>query len=480
VDIYFFNGAPLRGTEMRVAPQNALYRNDGGFRFTDVTDEARVGDVGYGLGVAVGDYDNDGAPDLYLNNHGPNVLYQNNGDGTFRNVTEQAGVGNGDKVGAGANFLDADGDGDLDLFVSNYLQFSYETNVSASQEGHPVYAGPRNYPPLPDVLYRNNGDGTFTDVSTASGIAAHPGWGMGTICGDYDNDGDTDIFVANDASGNFLFKNDGQGKFEEVGLFTGASYDLHGQEMGSMGVDCGDYNHDGRLDFFVTSYQNQLPTLYRNTGHGFLEDVTLLARAGTSTRPFVTWGTGFIDFNNDGNRDLLIACGHLQDNIDDFDDTTSYRTRNVLLLNTGDGKFSDVSQQSGDGLRVKYSSRGAAFDDLDNDGDVDAVILNSRQAPTILRNDSPVSNHWLQIRLRGTQSNRDGVGARVTVTAGNLRQVDEVHSGRGYQSHYGTRLYFGLGNHDRVDRIEVRWIGGPAVVWENLEADRLQTIWQQR
>ncbi len=476
IDIYFLNGAPLKGTKAKKVPVNALYRNEGNWKFTDVTEQSGLGDAGYGLGVAVGDYDNDADPDVYLNNYGPNVLYRNNGDGTFTDVTQQAGVDNGFQVGAGTCFLDMDKDGDLDLYVSNYLKFSYEQHVTSMADGYRTYANPKNYPPLPDTLYRNNGDGTFTDVSQASGVGNHAGWGMGITCADYDNDGDTDVFVGNDVAENFLFQNDGRGHFEEVGLATGAAYKVDGSPSASMGVDCGDYDNDGWLDFFVTSYQQELAVLYRNLGDGVFEDVTMTTGAGAGTLPNVTWGNSFVDFDNDGDRDIFIACGHLQDNVDHYDDVTSYHQRNILLMNTGDGKFTDVSDESGDGMKVKLSSRGAGFDDLDNDGDIDVVILNSRREPTILRNDSPSKGHWLQVRLRGVKTNRDGVGAHVTVTAGDLTLLDEVHSGRGYQSHYGTRLHFGLGNRTSVDRIEVRWIGGGVDVVQNVAVDQLLTI----
>jgi hypothetical protein len=476
IDIYFLNGAPLPGAQAREPPRNALYRNEGGWKFRDVTAQAGIGDTGYGLGVAAGDYDGDGDLDLYLNNFGPNVLYRNNGDGTFTDVTKAAGVGNGDKVGAGACFLDMDADGDLDLFAANYLEFSFAKHVETTTNGIPVYANPRFYPPVPDTLFRNEGNGTFTDVSKESGIGAHSSWGMGTVCADFDDDGDTDIFVANDVSANFLFQNDGSGKFEDVGLLAGVAFDLQGDEQGSMGADCGDYDNDGRLDLYVTSYQGQLATLYRNLGGGLLEDVTFRTRAGDGTLPNVTWGTGFVDFDDDGFKDIFVACGHLQDNVELFDDTTSYLEKNILLRNTGNGKFVNVSDTSGDGLQVKLSSRGAAFDDLDNDGDIDVVILNSRREPTILRNESPRGSHWLQVELRGARANRFGVGARVKVAAGDVTLVDEVHSGRGYQSHHGMRLHFGLGKRDRVDRIEVRWLGGGTDVLEDVPADRLVTI----
>ena len=473
VDVYFLNGAPLEGAEFDVAPTNALYRNDGGFRFTDVTAQAGVGDTGYGLGVAVGDYDNDGAADLYLNNYGPNVFYRNNGDGTFSDVTERTGTAGGsDQVGAGACFLDADKDGDLDLYVSNYLEFSYQTHVHNVWLGFHVYPGPDHYLPVPDVFYRNNGDGTFSDASVQSGIAAHKGRGMGTICADYDNDGDTDVFVANDSTPNFLFQNDGTGKFEQVGLMAGMAYDSYGSLHGSMGVDAADYDNDGLLDLYQTSYQDQLATLYRNLGGGLFQDVTLSTGAGRGTLQHVTWGNGLVDFDNDGDRDIFVACGHLYDNVDCFSDTTSYRACNVLLMNTGAGKFVDVSRQAGGGMSPKLSSRGAAFDDLDNDGDLDAVILNSRGAPTVLRNDAPVDNHWVQLRLQGTTTNRDGVGARVTVQSDDLTQIDEVHSGRSYQSHFGTRLHFGLGHGTHIERVEVRWIGGGVDVFSKVQADQ--------
>jgi len=476
VDIYFLNGAPLKGTKYDKAPTNELYRNEGGWRFTNVTDQAGVGDTGFGLGVAVGDYDNDGDLDIYVNNYGPNVLYRNNGDGTFTNVTSQAGVANGHKVGAAAHFLDMDKDGDLDLFVANYLDFTYENHMIRTSKGIPKYAGPMDFPPMPNNLFRNNGDGTFTDVSEESGVGEHKGWGMGGVCADYDNDGDTDVYIANDVYANFMFQNDGTGKFEEIGLIVGLAYDLHGDDQGSMGVDCADYDNDGLLDFYQTSYAEELTALYRNLGDGTFEDVTMITGAGTNTLEYVTWGNSMVDFDNDGDRDIFVACGHLQDNIELYDNSTTSSSPNILLMNTGNGKFVDVSDQGGNGMKVKLRSRAAGFDDLDNDGDVDVVILNSRREPTILRNDSPAQNHWLQVRLKGVKTNRDGIGARVKVVSGDLTLIDEVHSGRGYQSHYGMRLHFGLGNHDKIDRIEIRWIGGGVDIIENIRADQLVTV----
>lgn len=476
IDIYFLNGAPLGGARMDPPPRNYLYRNEGDWKFTDVTDEAGVGDTGYGLGICVGDYDNDGDQDIYLNNFGPNILYRNNGDGTFTNVTLAAGVGNGDKVGAGACFLDMDNDGDLDLYVGNYVDFTTDKNRSRIVNGHPAYVGPMIYGGVPDTLYRNNGDTTFTDISTESGIAAHKGTSMGVICSDYDGDGDIDIVIGNDAMANFVMQNDGKGRFKEIGLLTGLAYDLHGIGLGTMGVECGDYDNDGQVDIYMTSYQKQWTTLYRNLGKGVFEDVTYATGAGTGTLPQVTWGTGLVDFNNDGHRDIFIACGHLQDTVDLWDDSTSYEARNLLLANTGSGKFKDVSEQAGNGLAVKLSSRGAAFDDLDNDGDIDCVILNSRSGPTLLKNESSGGHHWFQIRLRGIRSNRNGIGARIKVFAGDLTLVGEVYSGRGYQSHYGMYPHFGLGQRTQVDRIEVRWLDGGVDILQNVNPDQVLEI----
>lgn len=473
VDIYFPNGAPLKGTHLDTVPRHALYRNDGDFHFTEVTEKASLGNTGYGLGVTVGDYNNDGYGDLYINNYGPNILYRNNGDGTFTDVTIESGTDNGHQVGAGANFLDVDKDGDLDLFVANYLEFSYEAVGPATRRGVPVYPAPELFSAVPSALFRNNGDGTFTDVSRDSGIAAELGRGMGTVCADYDQDGDTDIFVANDSTRNFLFQNDGAGKFTEIGLLAGIAYERTGKAQGNMGVACADYNNDGWLDFFVTTYQRQLATLYRNGADRLFDDVTRISGAGSGTFQQVKWGTDLVDFDSDGDRDIFVACGHVMDNVEQYDNSTSYWAPNTLLMNGGGGKFIDVSAQAGDGMLVKLSSRGAGFDDLDGDGDVDVVILNSRQQPTVLRNDSRRDNHWLQLQLRGAGTNRDAVGTRVHVVTGKLVQIDEVHSGRGYQSHYGSKLYFGLGQRSRIDQIEIHWLGGTSEIFHDIPADQV-------
>lgn len=477
IDILFLNGTLLPGaTNIAPAPRNALYRNEGNWKFKDVTTQAGLTTPGYQLGVCVGDYDNDGHPDIYLNNFGPNVLYRNNGDGTFRDVTQQAGVQVGNHVGAGACFLDIDKDGDLDLFVANYVGFTFETHKTSIMNGFPAYVGPLNYPPTANLLFRNNGNGTFTDISQEAGIAGLLGSGMGVIAADLDNDGDLDIVVGNDLRPNFVLLNDGTGKFKEVGATLGLAYDSFGNVQGTMGVECADWNNDGWLDIFLTPYQRQLATLYQNQKGAYFDEVARQTGAATGTLPQVKWGTGLIDFDNDGHRDIFIACGHLIDLVDQFDSTTSYKARNLLLRNTGTGKFVNASDQSGDGLLPKFSSRGAAFDDLDNDGDIDVVIQNARSEPTVLRNDSPKGNHWLQLDLKGTKSNRMAIGARVTVTTAGTTQIDEVHSGRSYQSDFGKRLHFGLRSHRKIDKVQVRWPQGSTEDFLNLEADRLITI----
>ena len=497
VDIYFLNGAPLPETNAVAAevrkrteqsepsstssrrappPRNSLWRNDGHWKFTDVTERSSLGDTGYSLGVATADYDNDGDLDVYISNFGPNKLYRNNGDGTFTDVTPKAGVADGDaKIGAGVAFFDMDNDGDLDLFAAHYVDFTYQNHRAVRFNGHPAYAGPLDYKPTAFSLFRNNGDGTFTDVSAESGIGKHHGAGMGVVCLDVEGDGDTDIFVGNDKSGNSLFINDGKGHFKETAGLAGVAFDAAGRAQGSMGVECADLDNDGLLDLLVTTYQQEPTTLFKNIGHGLFEDVTRSSRIGDGSLRYVKWGTGVVDLDNDGHRDVFIACGHLHDNVHLFDNTTLYECPSIVLRNIGGGKFINVSEKAGDGPAVKRSARGAAFDDLDNDGDIDVVVLNSRREPTILRNDSPAA-HWLGVQLIGTRSNRDGIGARVKLVAGDFTSVDEVHSGRSYQSDFGRRLHFGLGNRAKVDRVEIQWPSGQKDVIEAPLADQLLTL----
>jgi enediyne biosynthesis protein E4 len=459
IDIFFTNGSPFRDAVKPIPLRHALYRNLGDLKFEDVTEAAGLDFGGYGLGAVVADYDNDNDQDLFITTFGRSVLFRNNGDKTFTDVTQKAGVAGSYPVGAGACFVDVDRDGNLDLFVATYVDFNYENHVPVLVKGQYLMAGPQYYNKLPDVLYRNRGDGTFEDISVSSGIGGTLGPGMGVVAADFDDDGDSDIFVAQDGSPNLLYQNDGTGKFEEVGLLSGVASNFEGKINGSMGVDCADMDGDGLLDLFVTNYQSEMPVLYRNLGGGLFEDATRKAQIPSSLFPHVNWGTGFIDFDNDGHRDIFIANGHF-DRVELMDDRTSLKVPNFLLRNLGRGKFVEISKKSGNGMAVVESSRGAGFDDLDNDGDIDVVIQNSNAAPTILRNDSSGKNHWLEISLTGSTSNRDAVGARVRVVAGNQNWVDEVHSGRGYQSHFGSRLHFGLGNLDQVDQIEVRWPNG--------------------
>ncbi|QDV25447.1 CRTAC1 family protein [Aureliella helgolandensis] len=458
IDIYFLNGSRLKGTPAGPDLHNALYRNLGDGTFEDVTEEAGVGDVGYGLGAAAADYDGDGWLDLYINNFGKNVLYRNNGNKTFSNMTESAGVGNGAKVGAGVAFFDMDGDEDLDLYVANYVNFAYENHVPILINGKRFQAGPQYYQAVPDTLFRNEGDGTFSDWTQQSGIGRVATPSMGVVCFDSDSDGDIDVFVANDGQPNCLFMNDGSGVFEEMGLLFGVARDFNGKANSSMGVDVGDYDGDGLFDLMTTSYQAEMPVLYHNLGDGLFEDATNAARITSELFAHVNWGTGLVDFDNDGDQDLFIACGHF-DRIEDIDDRTSRATQNYLLENVG-GSFIDVSGEAGAGMAVVESSRGAAFEDFDNDGDVDVLVLNSATKPTLLRNDTPHQNHWIEIELQQAGMNRMGVGSIVKLEIEGSVQSRTVVSGRGYQSHFGDRLHFGLAGHSQPVEVRVHWPNG--------------------
>lgn len=472
IDIFFCDGAPLKGSkESPDQLHHRLYRNLGNWKFQDVTEESGLKRTGYGLGAVVADYDNDGDPDLFVSQFGKNLLFRNNGNKTFTDVTLSAGVDGRYEVGAGACFLDGDNDGFLDLFVASYVEFTSENHVPVFSKGQYLMAGPQYYEKNPDHYYRNRGDGTFEDQSQRSGVGSVLGPGMGVVAADLDDDGDTDIFVAQDGSPNLLYVNDGTGRFEESGLLSGVASNYEGKINGSMGVDCADFDGDGKLDLFLTNYQSEMPVLYRNLGGGIFEDATRRAQIPPSLYPHVNWGTGFIDFDNDSFLDIFIANGHF-DRVELMDDRTSLKLPNTLLRNNGQGRFVDVSRESGNGMEIVESSRAAGFDDLDNDGDVDVVILNSNAPPTVLRNDTPRKNHWLQISLRGKECNRDAVGARVSVKVGGKTQVSEVHSGRGYQSHYGSRLQFGLGKWEEVDEVSVQWPGGARETFGVKKADQ--------
>ncbi len=362
--------------------------------------------------------------------------------------------------------------------MANYIDFDPSQNVKRLFNGYPSYPSPRDYRPVPDTLFRNEGDGTFTDVSQSAGISGKSGTGMGMVCLDGDDDGDTDVFVLNDFGENFYFENDGTGVFEEAAVLVGLAYNGYGLENASMGVDSGDLDNDGLIDFFMTCYQNEHTVLYKNTGGGNFEDISQLSQAGPPAYAYVNWGANIVDYDNDADRDIFISNGHTEDNIDLYDSSTAYKVRNMVLMNDGKGRFTDVSDTCGDGLQPVCSSRGSAWDDLDNDGDMDGVILNAREAPTILRNDSANENHWIQFHVLGVQCSRDAIGARVRVTTGGLTQVAEKQSGRGYQSHYGSRIHFGLGSAAMIDRIEVQWLAGGVDVLENVAVDQVLTVRQ--
>jgi len=476
LDVYFVNGSPLPPAAVETLPGNALYRNEGGFRFVDVTREAGVGDAGFGLGVAVGDIDNDGHLDLFVTNFGPDVLFRNNGDGTFSDVTSRAGVGGGKQLSSGACFLDFDNDGHLDLFVARYADFSCEGHVAETVDGLPVYPGPLSCTPLADTLYRNSGDGAFAETNAESSAEAGPATTTSAIAVDFDQDGDTDVFVAGDGAPNRLLVNDGAGKLTDAAEVLGLAYNADGIEQRNRGADCADFDNDGQYDFLVTSGAGQWPALYRNLGEAGFEDVTFRAGAGVVTLPHAKWGAGLVDLDNDADRDLFIACADPSPERASIGGIANGGATNVLLMNSGDGRFADVTSACGSGLSVVANSRGVAFGDLDNDGDLDAIVLNSRQLPTVLRNDSPAGNHWIQIRLEGSKSNRSGLGCRVRVKAGDLTQVAEVHGSRGYQSHWGIPLHFGLAAQRRVEQIEVFWPSGEQDVLTEIEADQILAV----
>ena len=473
IDLYFVNGAALPGAARSRPPTNQLWRNQGQFKFEKPSGTYSE-DRGYGLGVTVGDVDNDGFADIYLSNLNQNELLLNNGDGTFTKSVDET-LACGDRAGGGPCMLDADGDGNLDIYVANYVDFNFDIQATKFR-GRTVYGGPLLYDKLPDNFLLNQGDGTFVDYSQASGIDENREWGMGVVCFDFDADGDTDIFVANDSTRNLLYENDGSGSFFDIALLAGVAYDHRGDPQGSMGADVADYDGDLRLDVFQTAYTKQLATLYRNLGDAVLEDATLRTGAGKGTFYYVNWGTGFIDLDNDGDKDLFIANGHIHDNMDDLDDTVSYRLPNQVMQNE-DGRFRDVSEQVGDVFQIEASSRGCILDDLDNDGRVDIVVLNSLAKPTVMRNTSKPQN-WIQFQLAGTSSNREAVGSQVIITAGDKSQILEVHSGRGYQSHFGSRLHFGLGSAKTVEKVEVRWHGAQPQVFSDLAANRIYTLIQ--
>ena len=476
-DLYVINGSTLEGFPPGEAPTNVLYRNNGDGTFTDVTQQAGVGDTGWGMGCVAADYDNDGRTDLYVTNFGRNVLYRNNGDGTFTDATQQAGVGD-ERWGTGCAFGDYDGDGDLDLYVANYVTFDINYKPKHGREniwkGIKVMYGPRGLEGAADIFYRNNGDGTFTDVTEEAGLVDHAkAYGFTVLFGDYDNDGDQDIYVANDSVPNYLYRNNGDGTFTDVALVAGVGYSEDGREQAGMGAVFGDYDNDGWLDVFVTNFSDDNNTLYHNDGNGFFSEITFLTGLGEPSLPRVSWGTEFLDYNNDGYKDLFVATGHVYPQVDRYDFGTSYAQRNQLFENRKDGTFADVSDSVGEGLIIRKVSRGAAFGDYDNDGDIDVLVLNLGDRPTLLRNDGGNAHHWLKFRTIGTKSNRDGVGARITVITGDLSQIREVHIGSSFLSGNDIRPHFGLGSYTEADRVDIRWPSGTVEHFEHVPADRL-------
>jgi len=474
LDIYLVNGADLPGFTSQIPPTNKLYRNNRNGTFTDVTKEAGVGDTGYGGGCAVADYDNDGDLDLYVTNFGPNVLYRNNGDGTFTDVTQRAGVGD-TRWSLGCSFADYDNDGFVDLYVANYIDFHFEEHKPCIYKGIEIYREPETFRGSPDILYHNNGDGTFTDVTQQAGIDDKDGKGMGVVFGDYDNDGFVDCYVGNDADENYLYHNNGDGTFMNVGWIAGVEADENGNVQGTMGVDFGDYDNDGLLDLVGLNYQKQPNVVYHNDSGGFFSDVSFIVGMGYSI-PYLGWGTDFFDADNDGDKDLFISNGHLQDQIEKYDNTTTYAQDNQFLINNGKGVFVNKSAEAGSGLQLIKVSRGIATGDYDNDGDLDILISNANDTPDLLRNDGGNNGNWILIRTIGTKSNRAGIGTRVKIQAGDLVQIDEVRSGSGYISQNDLRLHFGFGDRKKIDLIEVRWPSGVVDTIRNIDPNQVITI----
>ena len=478
MDLYLISGSDLPGQTSPTTPTNRLYRNDGD-TFTDVTIQAAVGDIGYGLGGCVGDYNNDGFTDLYVTNYGPNVLYRNNGDGTFTDVRESTGTA-GNQFSSGCAFVDVDADGYLDLYVVNYVQFDPATNPECTRQGIRTYCTPEALQGAADILYRNNGDDTFTDITVEAGISGGNekrvrGKGLGVVCGDVDNDGDVDIFVANDTTPNFLYLNDSNAAIQmtEEALFAGVALSEEGRAYSGMGANLGDFDNDGYLDIVITNFQDQTNSLYHNAQSGFFNEVSFAKGIGEKSLRYLAWGVDFVDFNNDGWLDLFVANGHLDDNIAEIDPIGTYAQPNQLFLNKGGVNFEASIDAA---IAAQKVSRGTAFGDIDNDGDIDIVVSNLKDAPTVLRNDGGNASQWLQVKLIGTHCNRDAIGARVVLVSGDVTQTREVKSGSGYLSQNDLRLHFGLGDAARVDSLTVRWLCGKVQTLQDLETNRVLVI----
>jgi len=481
MDVFILGGRRLES--IPPGASNRLYHNNRDGTFTDVTAQAGLLDAGWAVGVCVGDYNNDGFEDLFLTYFGQNRLYRNNGNGTFTDVTVQAGLsGKSARFGSGCTFVDYNRDGWLDLFVANYANVDLATMPKPSLErpncnfeGVPVNCGPSGLPLPSHLLYRNNGNGSFTDVSKESGVGAlHGSYGLTAAAFDVDDDGWPDIFVACDTTPSLLLMNNHDGTFREEALMRGVALDDAGKEMAGMGVGIGDYDCDGRLDIVRTHYMNQPTGLYRNQGKGEFEDVT--ARAGLiHERRFVSWGVGLVDLDNDGNPDIFLVTGQVYPELEAVNPKYPRRGPRILFRNRGDGTFLRIPEDSQPALNERHVSRGCAFGDFDNDGDLDILIMNQNEPPSLLRNDAPLRNHWIKVRLHGTKSNRSAIGAKVTIRYGSKVQVQEVMSQSSYVSANDPRLHFGLGAADSVE-LEVRWPLGTIEVHKKVPADRLITL----
>ncbi|HXH26038.1 MAG TPA: CRTAC1 family protein [Vicinamibacterales bacterium] len=481
LDILLTNGSTRDRLAKGGDVMAALYRNEGGGRFADVTaasglDRRR----GWAMGVCVADVNNDGFPDAYLTALGPNVLWKNNGNGTFTDVTSRAGVDDA-RWGTSCAFGDYDLDGDVDLYVANYVQFDHRLipprgpSANCRFMATDVFCGPNRLPGEPDILYRNDGDGTFTDVTTRSGIVDPDYYGLGVVFTDLDADGWPDIYVANDSVPNLLFRNRGDGTFVEEGLLAGVALSGSGRAQAGMGVDAGDYNGDGLLDLLVTNFSHDHNTLYENGPPGVFTDVSYASGIAATAGPYLGWGVRFVDLDNDGLLDLFIANGHVYPDVDRHGLGTRYRQRNQVFRNAGH-RFVHLAPEPGSGLLVEQSSRGAAFGDYDNDGDIDILVVNMHERPSLLRNDTAPTNGWVTFRLVGMKSNRDGLGAIVRLETGRRHQVAEVGGDGSYLSHSDIRAHFGLGSAGHVDRVEIRWPSGIVDTATSLIAGRFYLV----
>jgi enediyne biosynthesis protein E4 len=485
LDIFQVNGSKLEGFPKGQEPTNHLYHNNRDGTFTDVTRKAGLARTGWGQGVCIGDYDNDGFDDLFVTYWGQNALYHNNGDGTFTEVTEKAGLvqhGPRPRWNTGCCFVDYDKDGRLDLFIANYVDLDLNQTPAAGKgqycwwKGIPVMCGPRGLPGGKNLLYHNNGDGTFTEVTEKAGILKTSGtYAFTALTGDYDNDGWPDIYVACDSTPAILYKNNHDGTFTDVGVVSGCAYNEDGQEQAGMGTTAGDYNCDGWLDIFKTNFSDDTSTLYRNNRDGTFTDVTFAAGMGLNTK-YLGWGCGFVDIDNDGWQDIFQACGHVYPELEKAGLDIPFKEPKILYRNLRDGRFEDVSARAGPGVVLASSARGVAFGDYDNDGDMDIVINNMNQTPILLRNDGGEKKRWLKVKVLGTQSNRTGLGARVRVVAGGHAQMDEVRSGGSYISQNDLRLHFGMGAVEQADLVEVRWPSGRVDTLKNVATNQLLWI----